>query len=176
MTAYSGLRLIASASGLLLRPMPRADSRDAAGASLPGNLSRGGQRGKTNPEGRYRNANQTRPIPKATTPAPASISTALCGPENNPVPCPNQKSPTATNNGPTTRRTIFMRAPLIARDHDSDIDRGSASRNRKAAGVAGHRSPLLVRMMRSPHGRQGRAVRKRNGGMVVGEGAPRGGA
>jgi hypothetical protein len=35
---------------------------------------------------------------------------------------------------------------LIARDHDSDIDRGSASRNRKAAGVAGHRSPLLVRM------------------------------
>ncbi len=40
---------------------------------------------------------------------------------------------------------------MIARDHDSDIDRGSASRNRKAAGVAGHRSPLLVRMMRLPH-------------------------
>jgi hypothetical protein len=31
MTAYSGLRLIASASGLLSRPMPRADSRNAAG-------------------------------------------------------------------------------------------------------------------------------------------------
>ncbi len=52
----------------------------------------------------YRNANQTRPIPKATKPAPASISAALCGPENNPVPCPNQKSPTAINSGPTTRR------------------------------------------------------------------------
>src|SRR5258708_33265809 len=34
MTAYSGLRLIASASGLLSRPMPRADSRNAAGASF----------------------------------------------------------------------------------------------------------------------------------------------
>src|SRR5260370_31514948 len=33
MTAYSGLRLIASASALLLRPMPRADSGNAAGAS-----------------------------------------------------------------------------------------------------------------------------------------------
>jgi hypothetical protein len=31
MTAYSGLRLIASASGLLSRLMPRADSRNAAG-------------------------------------------------------------------------------------------------------------------------------------------------
>ena len=39
----------------------------------------------------------------ATAPPPASISTALCGPENNPVPCPNQKSPTAINSGPTTK-------------------------------------------------------------------------
>src|SRR6266849_11088336 len=34
MTAYSGLRLVASASALLLRPMPRADSGNAAGASF----------------------------------------------------------------------------------------------------------------------------------------------
>jgi hypothetical protein len=58
----------------------------------------------------YRNANQIRPRPTAMTPAPASISTVLCGPANNPVPCPNQKSPTAISSGPTTRRTIFMRA------------------------------------------------------------------
>ena len=31
--------------------MPRADSRNAAGASLPGTLSRGAQRGKMNPVG-----------------------------------------------------------------------------------------------------------------------------
>src|SRR6266852_9409081 len=34
MTAYSGLRLVASASALLLRPVPRADSGNAAGASF----------------------------------------------------------------------------------------------------------------------------------------------
>jgi hypothetical protein len=61
----------------------------------------GGQRGKRILRAGYRNANQTRPIPKATAPPPASISIALCGPENNPVPCPNQKSPTAINSGPT---------------------------------------------------------------------------
>ena len=60
----------------------------------------------------YRNANHTRPISKAARPEPASISTGLCGCTNNPVPCPNQKSPTAINNGPTTTRTIFMSACL----------------------------------------------------------------
>src|SRR6267154_5240329 len=53
-----------------------------------------------------------------------------------------------------------MRAPLIARDHDRDIDRGSASRNRKAAGVAGHRSPLLVRVMRFRTARSAQAARE----------------
>src|SRR5260370_25190611 len=120
----------------------------------------------------YRNANQTRPMPRATTPAPASISAALSGPESNPTPCPNQKSPTAINSGPTTRRTILMRTPLIARDHDSDIDRGSASRNRKAAGVAGHRSPRLVRTIRASAPRAARmppvrASQLRDGGLAL---------
>jgi hypothetical protein len=50
MTAYSGLRLIASASGLLSRPMPRADSRNAAGAFLFGRR-RCPLRSETCPEG-----------------------------------------------------------------------------------------------------------------------------
>src|SRR6266849_8549407 len=52
MTAYSGLRLIASASGLLSRPMPRADSTNAAGASLPGRLWQQPPR-KTKPEAQW---------------------------------------------------------------------------------------------------------------------------
>src|ERR1035437_1777180 len=36
----------------------------------------------------------------------------LCDHVSNPVPCANQKSPTAINSEPTTRRTIFMTAPF----------------------------------------------------------------
>src|SRR5438874_2314535 len=51
MTAYSALRLIAISSGLLLRLIPRADSRSAGGASLLRGLSETGQRGKRTPDG-----------------------------------------------------------------------------------------------------------------------------
>jgi hypothetical protein len=94
----------------------------------------------------YRNANHTRPIPKATTPAPPSISTALCGPESNPVPCPNQKSPTAIHSGPTTIRMIFMRACL---------DRAIPQRVEKVA-VAGRRFSKRTR-----HWRRAESGRKR---------------
>src|SRR3954454_16090306 len=61
----------------------------------------------------YPNANHTRAIPRAPTPAPKSISTALCGPASNPVPCPTQKSPTAIDSMPITASTIFMGTPAF---------------------------------------------------------------
>jgi len=79
----------------------------------------------------YRNANHTRPIPKATTPAPASISTALCGPASNPIPCPNQKSPTTINSGPTTTRTIFIRASFDRARPRQRVEKAGAGRGRR---------------------------------------------
>jgi hypothetical protein len=66
MTAYSGLRLMASASGLLSRPMPRADSRNAAGVFSASKVSDSGPRRKPSPEARQagwvRNADR-KPLP-----------------------------------------------------------------------------------------------------------------
>ena len=71
----------------------------------------------------YRDANHPRPMPKAATPAPTSMSKALCGPESNPAACPNQKSPRAINSGPAATRTIFIRALPRSCVSDSELRR-----------------------------------------------------
>jgi hypothetical protein len=82
----------------------------------------------------YRDANHPRPMPKAATPAPTSMSKALCGPESNPAACPNQKSPRAINSGPAATRTIFIRALPRSCVSDSELRRPALLKKGPAIG------------------------------------------
>jgi hypothetical protein len=101
----------------------------------------------------YRDANHPRPIPKAATPVATSMSAALCGPESNPVACPNQRSPRAINNGPAATRTIFIRAPLIVRFRQRVEKAGLLKRNPPLA-----TGPSLGRKRRYPNSIHGSVV------------------